>query len=128
MAIFGPEWVSGIVAEQTGSKYTHIAKTSNTSLDVMGQDGTPTHFTAGPNRSWLGEPGTETMTLTGSFTGQFRLEDTDGNVTTFAKVDPAATAWQVTESLMAGIDGSATRILSDKVVVNGKTLARPRRG
>jgi hypothetical protein len=127
VAIFGPEWVSGIVAEQTGSKYTHIAKTSNTSLDVMGEDGTPTHFTAGPNGTWIGEPGTETVTLTGSFTGQFRLEDTDGNVTTFTKVDPAAADWQVTETTIEGIDDSTTRIMSDKVVVNGKTLARPRK-
>lgn len=125
--IFGPEWVSGVVAEKAGAGYTHLTKTSGTSLDVIGEDGAATHFTAGPNGTWIGEPGSDGVQLTGSFTGQFRLEDDEGNVVTFAKVDPAAPDWQVTESLIAGLDDSTTKVVSEKVVVDGKTLARPKR-
>ncbi|WP_091561803.1 DNRLRE domain-containing protein [Micromonospora pattaloongensis] len=125
--IFGPQWVAGIVADRPGAGYTHLTKTSATSLDVIGEDGTPAHFTAGPNGTWVGEPGSESATLTGSFTGQFQLTDAEGNVVTFAKVDPAAPDWQVTESLIAGLDDSTTKVVSEKVVVDGKTMARPKR-
>jgi RHS repeat-associated protein len=125
--IFGPEWVSGVVAERPGAGFTHLTRTSDSSLDVIADNGTPSHFTAGPNDTWVGEPGTETTKLTGSFGGQFRLEDSDGNVVKFAKVDPAAPDWQVTESLIAGLNDSTTKVVSEKTVVDGKAMARPKR-
>lgn len=39
--IFGKEWVSGTVAELSETGYTHIRKTSGTSLDVVLDDGSP---------------------------------------------------------------------------------------
>ena len=127
VAIFGPQWVSGVTAEVTDSDYAYIQQTSATSLDVVGDDGTPTHFTAKTGGGWVPEPGAEDLTLTGAFTSSFTLSDTDGTVTTFAKVAAAASTWQVTTSLLNGLDNSTTKVVSEAVVVGGVTLARPKR-
>ncbi|MFH9983350.1 RHS repeat-associated core domain-containing protein [Streptomyces sp. NPDC017179] len=128
-AIFGKEWLSGTTAEATESDYTEIRKTSATSLDVVGSDGAATTFTANAAKNgWVPEPGTEELTLKGSFTsGDFVLSDTDGMVTTFSKVASAATTWTVTSSLADGLANSTTKVVSEAVTVAGKTLARPKR-
>jgi len=126
-AIFGPQWVSGVDAEDTDSDYSYIDQTSATSLDVVDSDDDATHFTAKAGGGWVPEPGAEDLTLTGAFTGGFTLSDTDGTVTTFAKVAPAAATWTVTSSLMNGLTNSTTTTVSEAVVVGTKTLARPKR-
>ncbi|MFB7443082.1 DNRLRE domain-containing protein [Streptomyces mirabilis] len=128
-AIFGKEWLSGTVAEATESDYTEIRKTSATSLDVVTSDGSTVKFTAkAAGTGWVPEPGAENLTLTGSFaSGDFTLSDTDGTVTTFSKVDPAAATWTVTSSLADGLANSITKVVSEAVTVGGKTLARPKR-
>jgi len=127
--IFGKEWVSGVAAEELEeSDYSHLRKTSDTSLDVVLEDGSALHFTANKAQTgWVPEPGAEDLTLTGAFTGSFALADSEGTVTTFTKVAPAAATWQVTSSLVNGLDNSTTKVVSEAVTVAGKTLARPKR-
>lgn len=127
--IFGKEWLSGTRAEATQSDYTEIRKTSATSLDVVGSDGSTIKFTANAGSSgWVAETGAEDLTLNGAFTsGNFTLSDSNGMVTTFSKVAPAATTWTVTSSLANGLANSTTRVVSEAVVIGGKTLARPKR-
>lgn len=127
--IFGKEWLSGTVADATDSDYLQILKTSATSLDVVVNDGSAVKFTANTaGTGWIPEPGAEDLTLKGSFgSGDFTLSDTEGTVTTFTKVDPAATTWTVSSSLADGLAQSTTKVVSEAVTVNGKKLARPKR-
>ncbi|MFJ6214956.1 DNRLRE domain-containing protein [Streptomyces sp. NPDC092296] len=127
--IFGKEWTSGTVAEATDSDYTEIRKTSATSLDVATVDGDTITFTSNAAKTgWVPEPGSEELTLTGSFTsGDFTLSDTSGTVTTFSKVGSAATTWTVSSSLLDGLANSTTKVVSESVTTGGKTVARPKR-
>nr|WSX81776.1 DNRLRE domain-containing protein [Streptomyces sp. NBC_00899] len=127
--IFGPQWLSGTVAEATDSEYTEIRKTSNASLDVTTVDGDTIKFTSNAaGNGWVPETGSEDLTLTGAFaSGDFTLSDTEGTVTTFSKVAAAATTWTVASSLSNGLANSTTQVVSEAVVVGGKTLARPKR-
>ncbi|MFJ1751723.1 DNRLRE domain-containing protein [Kitasatospora sp. NPDC088134] len=126
--IFGPNWTSGVASEVSQSGYTEIRRTSGTSLDVVLAEGDTIGFTAdAAGNGWVPEPGAEALTLRGSFaSGDFTLSDTEGAVTTFAKVDPAVATWTVTSSLLDGLANSTTTVVSEKTVVNGKTLARPK--
>ncbi|MDF9816770.1 hypothetical protein M2266_006001 [Streptomyces sp. SPB162] len=128
-SIFGKEWLSGTIAEATESDYTEIRKSSATSLDVAGSEGSTIKFTANAaSNGWVPETGSEDLTLKGSFTsGDFTLSDSDGTVTTFTKVAAAATTWTVSSSLLDGLTNSTTKVVSEAVVVAGKTLARPKR-
>ncbi|MFC5027148.1 RHS repeat-associated core domain-containing protein [Streptomyces sp. SID13666] len=127
--IFGTQWLSGTTAETTNSDYTEIRKTSNTSLDVVISDGSTIKFTANASQNgWVPETGAEDLTLTGAFaSGDFTLSDTGGTVTTFTKVGAAATTWTVSSSLLDGLTNSTTKVVSEAVVLGGKTLARPKR-
>ncbi|WP_328913120.1 MULTISPECIES: DNRLRE domain-containing protein [unclassified Streptomyces] len=127
--IFGKEWLSGTVADATDSDYTEIRKSSATSLDVVTVDGDTVKFTAkSAGSAWVPETGSEDLTLTGAFaSGDFTLSDTEGTVTVFSKVAAAATTWTVTSSLLDGLANSTTKVVSEAVVVGGKTLARPKR-
>ncbi|MFB6961689.1 RHS repeat-associated core domain-containing protein [Streptomyces sp. NPDC056309] len=127
--IFGKEWLSGTVAEATESDYTQIVKTSATSLNVVTADGETIKFTANAAKTgWVPEPGSEDLTLKGSFTsGDFTLSDTDGTVTTFSKVGSGATTWTVSSSLLDGLANSTTKVVSEPVPSGDKTLARPKR-
>ncbi|MET7674513.1 DNRLRE domain-containing protein [Streptomyces seoulensis] len=129
MPIFGKNWTSGVVADPTTSHYSEIRKTSSTSLDVATVDGTSIHFTANAGSTgWVPEPGSENLSIKGSFTsGDFTLSDTGGTVTTFSKVAPDAVTWTVTSSLTDGLTNSATKAVSEAVTSGGKTLARPKR-
>jgi RHS repeat-associated protein len=128
VAIFGAEWTSGVVAEVASAGYTHIRRTSDTSLDVVLDDGTSIYFTAkaGDADGWEPEPGAESLVLTGTFADGFTLTDSDGGVSTFAKVSAAAETWQLTSSALSGVQNSTTGIVSEAVTVDGKTLARPK--
>ncbi|MFF3551795.1 DNRLRE domain-containing protein [Streptomyces tsukubensis] len=126
--IFGREWVSGVLAEQTNPLYTAIRRTSDTSVDVDTKEGATIGFTANAaGNGWIPEPGAEELTLTGSLTGTFTLATTDGDIVTFAKADPAAAAWTVSTSLSDGLENSITKIVSESVVEGGRTLVRPKR-
>ncbi|WP_258055037.1 DNRLRE domain-containing protein [Streptomyces sp. Ru71] len=125
VAIFGPQWTSGTTAEITDSNWAYVRKTSATSVALVDVDGDETGFTATSSGGWKPEPGSEDLTLTGSLTGSFTLKDDEGTTTTFAKVDPAATTWQVSSTYLP-TDNSTTKVVSEKVTVGTSTLARPK--
>ncbi|MFD3622044.1 DNRLRE domain-containing protein [Streptomyces sp. NPDC058676] len=135
-AIFGPGWISGVTAERTGTDWSTVRQTSATSVEVLDADGTAVGFTATSAGGWQPEPGLEDLTLTskdsaGVTTNDltkisiFTLQAASGATTTFAKVDPAATAWQATTSYLATATSTVT-VVSEKVVVGSQTLARPK--
>ncbi|WP_443066227.1 DNRLRE domain-containing protein [Streptomyces sp. NBC_01262] len=124
-AIFGPQWTSGTTAEITDSDWAYVRKTSATSVALVDADGDETGFTATSAGGWKPEPGLEYLTLTGSLTGSFTLKDDEGTTTTFAKVDSAATTWQVASTYLA-TDNSTTKVVSEKVTSGSSTLARPK--
>jgi YD repeat-containing protein len=127
-AIFGKEWVSGTVAEETESDYAHIRMVSDTAVDVVMTEGDAIHFTANAAKNgWIPEPGSEDLTLTGSITGSFTLSDTGGTVTEFTKPDPAVATWQVSSTLLDGLANSTTTVISETVTVDSEKLARPKR-
>ena len=127
--IFGPEWVSGTVAEATESDFTQIVKVTTTAVRVETAEGEAISFTANAAQTgWVPEPGSEDLTLTGSLTsGDFTLKDTDGEVTTFAKAASTATTWTVSSVLEDGLANSTTKVVSEAVTVDGLVLARPKR-
>ncbi|MGV9244594.1 DNRLRE domain-containing protein [Streptomyces sp. NPDC003710] len=125
VAIFGPQWTAGTTAEITDSDYAYLRQTSSTSVAVVDVDGDETGFTATSAGGWKSEPGSEDLTLTGALTGSFTLKDTDGTTTTFAKVDPAATTWEVSAAFLP-TSNSTTTVVSEKVVNGSTTLARPK--
>ncbi|MEU9404085.1 DNRLRE domain-containing protein [Streptomyces sp. NPDC048281] len=124
VAIFGPQWTSGTTAEITDSDWAYIRRTSASSVALVDADGDGTGFTATSAGGWKAEPGSEYLTLTGSLTGSFTLKDDEGTTTTFAKVDPAATTWQVASTYLA-TDNSTTKVVSEKPTPTS-TLARPK--
>ncbi|MFF5639619.1 DNRLRE domain-containing protein, partial [Streptomyces sp. NPDC012825] len=127
-AVFGKEWVAGTASELTDSDYSHIRKVSDTAVVVVDSEGEETHFAAtAAKTAWIPEPGAEDLTLKGATTGSFTLSDTEGTVTTFTKPDAAATSWQVSSTLLDGLAGSTTTVVSETVTVGGKQLARPKR-
>ncbi|MEU3322267.1 DNRLRE domain-containing protein [Streptomyces sp. NPDC006785] len=126
VAIFGDEWVSGTVAAVTQAGYTHIRKTSGTSLAVVLAGGGSIHFTATAD-GWDPEPGMNALTLSGSFEKGFTLTDIDGGESIFAKVTADAETWQLTSSGLNGVGNSTTHVISEAVTIDGKVLARPKR-
>ncbi|MEV0961862.1 RHS repeat-associated core domain-containing protein [Streptomyces sp. NPDC049910] len=126
--IFGKEWVSGTVAEDTESDFSHVRRISDTAVAVIDSEGEETHFTANAAKTgWIPETGSEFLTLSGSVTGSFTLSDTEGTVTAFTKPDAAATTWQVSSTLLDGLTNTTTTVVSETVTVDGKKLARPKR-
>ncbi|MDT9696592.1 hypothetical protein RMT89_11720 [Streptomyces sp. P17] len=126
-AIFGPQWTSGTTAEITDSDWAYVRKTSATSVALVDVDGAETGFTATSSGGWKPEPGSEDVTLTGALTGSFTLKDDGGTTTTFAKVDSAATTWQVSSTYVPA-DNATTKVVSEKVTSGSSTLARPKYG
>ena len=124
-AIFGPQWTAGTTAEISDSDWTHLRKTSATSVAVVDVDGEETGFTATSNGGWKPESGAEDLTLTGSLTGSFTLKDTDGTTAVFNKVDSTATTWQLATTFLP-TDQSTTTVISEKTTVNSMTMARPK--
>ncbi|MFF1786802.1 DNRLRE domain-containing protein [Kitasatospora sp. NPDC058243] len=126
-AVFGPNWVSSVSSSLSASEYTEIRRTSSTSLSVMAADGSAVSFTSNAaGNGWTPEPGSEDLTLSGSFGADFTLSGTEGTVTTFAKADPAAATWTVTSTLQGGLANTTTSVVSETTVVGGRTLARPK--
>ncbi|MFM9615823.1 DNRLRE domain-containing protein [Streptomyces niveiscabiei] len=126
--IFGKEWVAGTAAELTDSDFSHVRRISDTAVAVVDAEGEETHFTANAAKtSWIPEPGSEDLTLTGSVSGSFTLSDTEGTVTQFTKPDAAATTWQVSSTLLDGLTNSTTTVVSETVTAGDKKLARPKR-
>lgn len=125
VAIFGPQWTSGTTAEMSDSDWAYVRKTSATSVATVDAEGDETGFTATSSGGWKAEPGAEDLTLTGSLTGSFTLKDTQGATTTFAKVDAAATTWQVSATFLP-TSNSTTTVVSEKVTAGSLTLARPK--
>ncbi|MGY4742873.1 DNRLRE domain-containing protein [Streptomyces sp. ATMOS53] len=124
-AIFGPQWTSGTTAEITDSDWTYVRRTSATSVALVDVDGDETGFTATSSGGWKPAPGSEDLTLTGSLTGSFTLKDDEGTTSTFTKVDPTATTWQVASTYLP-TDNSTTKVVSEKVTSGSSTLARPK--
>ncbi|WP_345038356.1 RHS repeat-associated core domain-containing protein [Streptomyces sannanensis] len=126
--IFGKEWVAGTAAEMAESGYSHIRKVSDTAVVLVDSEGEETHFTANAAKNaWIPEPGAEDLTLTGSVSGSFTLTDNEGTVTQFTKPDPAVATWQVSSTLVDGLEGTTTTMVSETVTVDGAKLARPKR-
>ncbi|MEV8548065.1 DNRLRE domain-containing protein [Streptomyces sp. NPDC051572] len=125
VAIFGPQWTSGTIAQITDSDWVDVRKTSATSVALVDVDGDETGFTATSAGGWKPESGSEYLTLTGALTGSFTLKDDQSTTTTFAKVDPAATTWQVASTYLA-TDNSTTKVVSEKFTSGTSTLARPK--
>ncbi|MFE7232929.1 RHS repeat-associated core domain-containing protein [Streptomyces sp. NPDC057596] len=123
--IFGPEWVSGVVAEKSGSTWKYLQRTSSTSVAVVDADGNATGFTATSNGGWSPETGSGSLTLTGSLTGSFTLSENNGTVTTFAKADGSSSAWNVTTASLPTNDSTTTTV-SETVTSGGTTLSRPK--
>lgn len=124
-AIFGPQWTAGTVAELSESDWAYVRKTSATSVAVVDVDGEELGFTTTTGGGWKPETGAEDLTLTGSLTGSFTLKDTEGSTSVFTKVDTAATTWPLSKTFLP-TDNSTTTVISEKVAVDGKTLARPK--
>ncbi|MEU0344640.1 DNRLRE domain-containing protein [Streptomyces bobili] len=118
-AIFGPGWISGITADTSGSDWSDIRQTSPASVELIDSHGVGIGFTATSGGGWQSEPGSEALTLTGSLTGSFTLKDTAGTTTTFAKVDPAATTWQVATSCLS----AENNVIAPASAVSGDTCA-----
>ncbi|MFF8531684.1 DNRLRE domain-containing protein [Streptomyces sp. NPDC015532] len=125
VAIFGPQWTSGAAVQTSDSDWDYLRKTSATSVAVVDSEGIETGFTATSAGAWQPEPGAEDLALTGSLTGSFTLKDDQGTTTTFAKVDPAATTWQMSTTFTP-LSDSTTTVVSEKVVAGSSTLTRPK--
>ncbi|WP_405816532.1 DNRLRE domain-containing protein [Streptomyces sp. NBC_01390] len=125
VAIFGPQWTAGTIAEISDSDWAYVRKTSASSVAVVDVDGDETGFTATSSGGWKPETGAEDLTLTGSLTGSFTLKDTEGTTSVFSKVDSTATTWQLATTFLP-TDQSTTTVISEKTTVGGKTLARPK--
>ncbi|UXX91181.1 hypothetical protein N7U49_00250 [Streptomyces sp. AD2-2] len=124
MAIFGPQWTSGNTAELSDSDWSFVREPSSTSVALVDVDAGETGFTAAGTGGWKPEPGSEDLTLTskdssGATTNDltrvtaFTLQDDEGTTTTFAKVDTAATRWQVSRTYLP-TDASTTKVVSEK--------------
>ncbi|MDX2543978.1 DNRLRE domain-containing protein [Streptomyces sp. WI04-05B] len=123
-AIFGPGWNSSVAA--SGTDYTQLRKTSDTSVELLSADGTSVAFTATSDGGWQPQTGAGSLTLTGSLTGTtFTLKNDDADVTVLTKAATAATTWTLASSATAGNNTTVT-VASETVTVGGKTLARPK--
>ncbi|WP_416960786.1 DNRLRE domain-containing protein [Streptomyces sp. Agncl-13] len=126
VAIFGPNWTSGITAAT--SDWAYVKETSSTSVSLVGSNGDETGFTLTSAGGWTPEPGSENLTLTGSLSGNsFTLKQSDGTTATFNKVSGSAT-WQIATSYQAA-DNSAntTTVVSQAAPLSdGEILAEPK--
>ncbi|MEU9236117.1 DNRLRE domain-containing protein [Streptomyces subrutilus] len=126
--IFGREWAAGTAAALIESDYSHIERISDTAVDVVTTEGDSVHFTANAARTgWITEPGAESLKLTGSVSGSFTLSEDNGTITQFTKADPAMTTWQVSSTLVDGVENSTVTVISEAVTVGSTKLARPKR-
>ncbi|WP_240503037.1 DNRLRE domain-containing protein [Streptomyces prasinopilosus] len=125
VALFGPQWTAGTLAELSDSDWAYVRTTSATSVAVVDVDGEEIGFTAVKGGGWKPETGAEDLTLTGTQTGSFTLKDTESTTSVFTKVDAAATTWQLSRTFLP-TENSTTTVISEKATVDGKVLARPK--
>ncbi|MGW7431519.1 DNRLRE domain-containing protein [Streptomyces sp. NPDC054861] len=123
--IFGPNWSSGVSAEEAGTDWTVVRRTSATSVEILDAEGVATAFTATSGGGWKAESGSEDLTLAGSLTGTFTLKDTSGTVSVFRKVDAAAASWTLATTALS-VDDSTTTVVSEKVAAGGTVQSRPK--
>nr|WP_239149242.1 DNRLRE domain-containing protein [Streptomyces sp. SID12501] len=129
VAIFGPNWISGITA--TKADWGYIKQTSPSSVAVMDSTGASTGFTLlnATAGTWTPQPGSESLTLTGTLSGaSFTLKDTDGTTATFTKPKDTSTTWQLDTSYTITSDSATTTtVRSHAVPVSGGSgyLAEP---
>ncbi|WP_055531898.1 DNRLRE domain-containing protein, partial [Streptomyces graminilatus] len=121
VAIFGPNWTSGITAAKTNWGY--IKQTSPSSVAVMDSTGSSTGFTLlnATAGTWTPQPGSENLTLTGTLSqASFTLKDTDGTTATFTKPKDTSTTWQLATSYTVSDDpATTTTVVSHPVPVSG---------
>jgi RHS repeat-associated protein len=124
VAIFGPQWTSGVTADLTDSDWAYVKQSTATSVALVDVDGNETGFTATSAGGWKPEPGSEDLTLTGSLSTTFTLKDDQGTTTTFVKAGSTATTWQVSTTYLP-TDNSTTKVVSE-LAPGSTTLARPK--
>ncbi|MFI6284184.1 DNRLRE domain-containing protein [Streptomyces sp. NPDC051018] len=124
-AIFGPNWSSGVSAEDAGTDWTVLRRTSATSVEILDSAGVATAFTATSGGGWKAESGSEDLTLTGSLSGTFTLKDTGGTVSVFRKVDAAAASWTLATTALS-VDDSTATVVSEKVTAGTTVRFRPK--
>ncbi|MEU1692584.1 DNRLRE domain-containing protein [Streptomyces hirsutus] len=129
VAVFGKEWLYGAASSQVAIPYDSLVKTSATSLSIGTIAGdTEYHFTANKDKTgWVPEAWLSDYTLTGNFSGNFTLRDTEGRVTTFAPVPSSSPpTWRASRSFVDGLDNSTTTTVTESVPTGGKSLVRPK--
>ncbi|MER6441704.1 DNRLRE domain-containing protein [Streptomyces sp. NPDC001185] len=123
--IYGPQWMAGLTVDRTSTNWVYLRQTSPTSVAAVRADGSTVGFTSTTAGDWVSEPGSQTLTLSGSLSGDFTLKHTDGSVTKFTKVASDAPAWQMTSTSMP-TSNSTTTVVWEKTTQAGQTLARPK--
>ncbi|MFI6623083.1 DNRLRE domain-containing protein [Streptomyces sp. NPDC050528] len=129
VAIFGPNWTSGITAPT--SDWTYLRQTSSTSVSLLDSTGSATGFTLldATAGTWTPQPGSEDLTLTGSPSGSsFTLKDSsDGTASTFTKPNGNSTTWQLATTATDDDSANTTTVVSNAVQVSGSSdfLAEP---
>ena len=126
VAIYGPNWTSGITAAT--SDWSYIEKTSGTSVSLFDSSGGSTGFSLTSSGSWTSQTGSEEYTLTGTVSGSsFTLTDSDGTTATFTKVAGTAPTWQLATSYAVSSDSAnTTTVVSQAVTLyDGEVLAEP---
>ncbi|MBM9506803.1 DNRLRE domain-containing protein [Actinacidiphila acididurans] len=123
LAIFGPNWVSGIAGAP--SDWSYVKPTSDShAVNLVAADGTETGFTLASSTSsgdlWTPEPGAESLTLTdtrsGGVVSSFALVTTDGERDTFTRTNTGQSTWQLTTSYtVSGGPATATTVVSNEI-------------
>ncbi|MFJ8112627.1 DNRLRE domain-containing protein [Streptomyces sp. NPDC096132] len=120
--IFGPGWTSSITGAV--SDYTQLRETSGTSVELLSADGSTIAFTATSGGGWQPETGAETLTLTGSLSGEtFVLADTDATTVVFEKAATTVPTWTLSTTATA-VDDSTVTVFSE--TDDTGALARPK--
>ncbi|WP_055534499.1 DNRLRE domain-containing protein, partial [Streptomyces graminilatus] len=127
VAIYGPNWISGITAAT--SDWSYIKETSSTSVSLIDASGKSTGFSLSSNGSWASQTGSEEYTLAGTVSGSsFTLTDSDGTKATFSKVSGMAPTWQLATSYAVSDDPANTTTVVSQAVTrsDGAVLAEPK--
>ena len=109
----GPQWSLGTADEMTGTAYSHISQPYPDVAAVHLSGGGEIWFTSGGNSIWWPEPGAESMTLTQTGDGTWKLTELDGTVSEFARQPGASNSQLVTTSPPAAT--GTTRLVYEKV-------------
>ncbi|MFJ8493707.1 DNRLRE domain-containing protein [Streptomyces sp. NPDC094038] len=120
VAIYGPNWTSGITAST--SDWSYIKETSSTSVLLVDSSGEGHGFTlvSGGGSTWTPPPGEENLTLTGAIdAASLTLADSDGTTAVFKKVASTAATWQLSASYQVSSDSAnTTTVVSEPVTLS----------